>query len=134
MAAALFLYMLEKEKIGGIEAFSRGLSVVTPEPMTKEARDALAKIGVPAPPHNSRHLNEDAVKKADGLFTMTEAQTLQILQRFPDAKGKTRRLASDDIADPMGGSPSDYEKCRIDIQNALSDLLTDLKSEGSSKT
>ena len=52
-----------------------------------------------------------------------------VLAGFSDAKEKVSLLAASEIADPAGGSSKDFEKCRIDIQNALLELLPKLKLE-----
>ena len=63
------------------------------------------------------------------FLVMTHQQGRVVLSNYPDAKGKLRLLGAAEIEDPMGGSPKDFEKCRIDIQNALLELMPTLKSE-----
>jgi protein-tyrosine-phosphatase len=133
MAEALLRHMLEKEGIGTIEILSRGLSTGAGHPMTHEAIEVLKKAGIPTRPHQSKNLDVADTEKADWIYAMTNEHLSAIAQRFPAAKHKARRLADTDIADPLGGSRSDYEKCRIEIQNALLDLIRTFKSEGSSK-
>ncbi len=101
--------------------------------MSELAREALLQIGIQAGPHKSRELTRQDIERATLILTMTPEHLKTIVQRFPDAQHKARLLGEAPIADPIGGSPSDYEKCRIDIQNALLDLIAELKSEGSSK-
>ena len=129
MAAALLRHMLKKERLNGIELFSRGLSVWPNEPMSRGAQETLKAAGIHPGPHASHALEAKDVKRADLILAMTETHEQSILAEYPEAKGKTRRLASFDIADPVGGSPKDYEKCRIDIQNALLDLFIQLKKD-----
>ena len=58
---------------------------------------------------------------------MTYQQCRVVIKNYPDAKDKVRLLGPAEIDDPVGGSPKDFEKCRIDIQNALLDLLSKIK-------
>ncbi len=127
MAEMILRQMLKKEGIENREIFSRGLSVWPHQPISEEARQILEAAGVKVDPHASRALSAADVQRADLILTMTENHKRMIIADYPEAKAKTRLLAGTDIADPVGGSPNDYEKCRIEIQNALLDLYTQLK-------
>ncbi len=131
MAEALLRHMLKNEKI---EIVSRGTNAWPGQPLSEGARQALVIAGVKVPSRRSKRLERQDVEKADLIFAMTENQRRSIMSEYPEAKSKTRLLAASDIEDPVGGSPSDYEKCRIEIQNALLDVLIKLKPEGSSKS
>jgi protein-tyrosine-phosphatase len=132
MAVALLRHMLKEDK--GMTLFSRGIYARSGQSISDGARQALLDAGVQVEPHRSQPLDKKNIEKADLVFVMTQDQLDHIVSRYPKAKHKIRRLADTDIADPIGGSPSDYEKCRIEIQNALLDVITELKSEGSSKS
>ena len=134
MAAVLLGHMLLKEGIKGIEVFSRGTNAWPGQPLTEGARQALQAVGVETGTHYSQSLARKDVEQADRIYVMTERHRQTVTADYPRAKDKTRLLAAADIADPVGSSPRDYEKCRIDIQNALVDLISSLKSEGSSKS
>jgi protein-tyrosine-phosphatase len=127
MAEVLFKHMLAKEKIQGIDVFSRGIGVWEPQPMSEEARDALKAVDIEPGPHESKALGEEDVDRADRIYVMTFHHRRVVLKNYPDAKDKIFLLAASDIDDPVGGSSKDFEKCRIDIQNALLDLLPELK-------
>ena len=129
MAEAMLKHILAKEKIEGVEVFSRGIGVWDPQPMSNEARAALKAIDISPGPHESRALAEEDVDKADRVYVMTHHHRRVVLKNYPDSKDKVFLLAASEIDDPVGGSPKDFEKCRIDIQNALLDLLTEIKSD-----
>ena len=129
MAEAMLKHMLAKEEIQDIEVFSRGIGVWDPQPMSEEAQAALKAIDIDPGPHESKALVEEDVDKADRIYVMTRHHGRVVLKNYPDAKDKVLLLAASEIDDPAGGSPKDFEKCRIDIQNALLDLLPELKSE-----
>ncbi len=125
--------MLEKEGIAAVRVFSRGVQAETGFPMTREAVRALHAVGIKAHAHKAQPLTAKDAEEADYILAMTGDHLAQVLRDHPKAKSKARLLAELDVADPWGGSPSDYEKCRIDIQNALLDFITIFKSEGSPK-
>ena len=128
MAEAMLKHLLAKEGVPGMEVFSRGLIVWDPRPMAEEAKVCLKAAGIEPGPHESKLLGEEDVDKADMVLVMTHDHLRVVLTNFPDAKDKIRLLAASGIEDPVAGSPKDFEKCRIEIQNALQDLLAQLKS------
>jgi len=129
MADAMLRHMLKKEGIERIEVSSRGIGVWAPQPMSEEARASLKAVGIEPGPHQSKALSAEDVGRADRIYVMTSEHRRVVLAGYPDAENKVSLLAAADIDDPVGGSPKDFEKCRIDIQNALLDLLTEIKSE-----
>jgi protein-tyrosine-phosphatase len=129
MAEALLKHMLVKEGIQGVEVYSRGIGVWDPQPMSEEAQASLKAVNIEPSPHESKALSEEDVNRADRIYVMTHHHRRIILTNYPDAKDKVHLLAASEIDDPVGGSPKDFEKCRIDIQNALLELLPALKSE-----
>ena len=129
MAEALLKDILAKEGIKDVEVFSRGIGVWDPQPMSAEAQASLKAAGLSPGLHESKALGEEDVDRADRIYVMTHHQGRVVLTNYPDAKEKVRLLSASEIDDPVGGSPKDFEKCRIDIQKALLDLLSELKPE-----
>ena len=132
MAEAILRHMLKAEGITGIDVFSRGIGVWDPQPMSENAMEILKAAGIDPGPHESQALTEEDVDRADWILVMTDHHRRVVLQNFPEAKDKTRLLAAEEIDDPVGGSPKDFEKCKIDIQNALLEWLPALKAERTS--
>jgi protein-tyrosine-phosphatase len=127
----LFRHLARNEGLSDVEVFSRGVFAEVDEPMTRESFEALKKVGVSGQGHSAAMLTARDVAQASEIYAMTQDHLEIILQRHPEAKPKARRLAPRDIADPYGRSLSEYEKCRIEIQNALLDIILKFKSEGS---
>jgi protein-tyrosine-phosphatase len=142
MAEAMLRPMLENEGVAGIEVFSRGVAAVEGQPLSDGAAVALKAIGLAAHDHRSHQLHRKDLMKADLILVMEERQRQMIHHMYPESRRKTFLLKQQtdeegirDIADPMGGSPSDYEKSRIEIQNCLLGLLAKIKTaEGSRKS
>jgi protein-tyrosine-phosphatase len=129
MAEAMLKHMLAKEGVAGIDVFSRGIGVWDPQPMSEEAQAALKAVDIIPAPHESKTLAEEDIDRADRVYVMTHHHRRVVVKNYPEAKNKIFLLAESEIDDPVGGSPKDFEKCRIDIQNALLDLLPELKPE-----
>jgi len=129
--------MLKKAGITGIEVFSRGVAATDGTPMTNEAQDALQTQGIDGKKHRATLLTPEDLERADLVLVMEEAHQRRIESQFPNSKSTVFLLkhyagASSDesleIEDPYGGSPSDYEKCRMEIQDSLLSLLSKFKS------
>jgi protein-tyrosine phosphatase len=140
MAEVLLKSMLAKAGLKNVKVWSRGMSALPDQPMSEGSAIALKAAGIEAPDHRSRPLTKKDIDQASLILTMEERHRARLVQEYPEAAGKTFRLKqyageeqkSTDIDDPIGGSPQDYEKCRIDIQNCLFHLFSKLKqSEGS---
>lgn len=127
MAEYLFRHMAQKEGLKDIDVFSRGVYAEVGEAMTEESFEALKKVGVSGSGHAAAQLTSRDVARASEIYAMTQDHMETILERHPEAKGKVQRLTDHDIADPYGRSLSEYEKCRIEIQNALLDILHSMK-------
>lgn len=128
MAEAMLKHLMTQEGIQGVDVFSRGIGVWDPQPMDDEGQACLKAAGIEPATHESRLLCEEDMDRAEQILVMTHQHLRVVLKNFPDAKGKVHLLAAGEIEDPVGGSPKDFEKCRIEIQNALQDLLAQLKS------
>jgi len=134
MAEAIFKHMLKQEGLDGIEVFSRGVAAVQDQSIPEESRLALKAIGLSADDHRPQQLEQKDLRRADLILVMEERQREFIYHMYPASRRKTFLLKAHadeeglcDIADPMGGSPSDYEKSRIEIQNCLQGLLSKIK-------
>jgi protein-tyrosine phosphatase len=120
--------MLKKEGLPDIDVISRGLAAWPGQPLSEGTRTALQAVGLAPEPHQSRKLTADDVRQAHWIRVMTADQERRLLSDYPQARTVLRRLGTTDIQDPLGGSPQDYEKCRMTIQDSLLDLLIEVKS------
>lgn len=98
---------------GGVPTLVRsaGLAAGGNAPATPEALGALKTIGVTFVPGRSKSLSPALIEEADVIFTMTRAHAAAITDLAPRAAGKVRLLnpRGEDIADPIGGPPEQYE-------------------------
>lgn len=134
MAEAIFNHMLKKGQIKGFEVLSRGLAAAADEPISEGAREALAEIGLQAPEHGAQPLQRKEVEQAEVVLVMERRHRTLLTQRYPEEGNKifvlkeyTGSDSEGDIADPLGGSRKDYQKCRIELQDSLVGLLSKLQ-------
>lgn len=104
------------------------------QPATAQAREAAARCGLDLFRHRSQPISREWVRWADLVVVMTEAHRRRLLERFPEAAGKTNRLLSfagsaDDVADPIGGDTADYVHCLERMAPALTALVAEVKAK-----
>jgi len=127
MAEALFRRLLaEKLNCREDEVASRGYHVESAgvsagagvAPSEAAVRTMKAR-GIDIAGHRSQALRAEQIARADFVFTMTGAHVDMVSARVADAPGRTRRLADEDIEDPIGGDDSVYARCADQIEKAL---------------
>ena len=106
---------------------SAGLAAMSGATASAEAVRAAQEMGVDISAHRSRLLTDDLLRRADRVYTMTEAQRREILERWPGAAGKTFRLdAQADIVDPVGGSLVVYRQTARRLEALLRRRLEEM--------
>ncbi|MGN6369283.1 MAG: Sua5/YciO/YrdC/YwlC family protein [Phycisphaerae bacterium] len=93
---------------------------------TREAVAAAKSLNADLGPHLSQPASVDLLRRADVIYTMTDAHREEILYAFPGAAKKTQRLDPEgDIDDPIGAGPEVYQQ----VAGHLADLLQHRLSE-----
>jgi protein-tyrosine phosphatase len=93
---------------------------------TKEALEAVKSFKADLGSHLSQGASLDLLRRADVIYTMTDAHREEVLAAFPAAAKKTFRLDPDgDIDDPIGAGPQVYQQ----VAGHLADLLQQRLSE-----
>ena len=131
MAEHLFRHRIGPRS--GWDASSAGLYAANGSPASPEAVQVLAEGGIDLAPHRSRMLTREMADAADLIVVMTRNHELDLVQRFPEAAGKTRLLTSfgtgggePDIDDPIGQTIFNYRRVRSQIDSAIADLILHL--------
>jgi protein-tyrosine-phosphatase len=129
--AEAFFNRLAGERELPLRAESAGLYPVMDQ-ATEEAIEAASAYGVDLFGHQSRQLSEALVSEADLILAMTEMHTIQIEDRFADARGKTFTLLgfigeNGNIADPYGQSLAEYRRCAHRIWAAVEKVVDRLR-------
>lgn len=106
---------------------SAGLHATRGMRATEEARVAVKDLGGDLSSHNSQSATTDLLRRADVIYTMTDAQKEEVLDLYPWAERKTFRLDQEgDIGDPIGASIAVYERVARRLANVLQNRLSEL--------
>lgn len=96
--------------VDGLQVSSAGVTAVAGAPPSPEAIDALrARDILPPPPVGSRPLDAAMANNADIVFGLTRAHVDAIRSIAPDARVMLLDPDGDDVPDPFGGSPAEYD-------------------------
>ncbi|MCD7034676.1 low molecular weight protein arginine phosphatase [Metabacillus sp. GX 13764] len=134
MAAAL---LRDMKATGNMQVKSAGIYAADGGSASRLAVEVLQEKGI-EPNHTSAMLKEEQLIWATHVLTMTEAHKQMILDRFPEAKGKTWSLSEfaseagmkpDDVQDPYGGSISTYRETRDELERLIGLILKKLEQE-----
>lgn len=128
MAEALFNKICEDNNIEHF-SISRGLSVFFPQPVNPKSLESLKKQGVSDFKHTALGITEDDVAKCDVILTMTSSHKLALKNSFSKYKSKIFTInekaygKESDIDDPFGKSQEVYDKCLLEIKEAILKIL-----------
>jgi protein-tyrosine-phosphatase len=120
------------------EIHSAGLYAIPGYPMSEGSRQALKRRKIEADGHESTPVSESLVRQADYLFTMTERQRQDLLNRFPFSADKVFTIGAFaeggaegayDVVDPFGGSDDMYESCAVMLEHHVEILIERLQGE-----
>lgn len=110
-----------------IEAISRGLVVLFPEPMNAKMVSVMRERGMEIGKELSEPLKKDDIVEGTLLLAMSDQDVSMVREMFPDEKVyKFRNFVGEkgDVETPLGKSLADYETCYEHI-----DLLTKMAAE-----
>lgn len=131
MAEAVFNHLCSA-KNSEHQAFSRGLNVIIPQPVSSKSVEALKNKNIELKKTFSQQLTNEDVKNADLILTMTSGHKMTLKSVFPGYKDKIYTLnekaysKDSDIADPFGGEQEVYNECCEEITGAVEKLLCTL--------
>ncbi len=142
MAEGLLKHILKKEGVDNVEVRSAGTFGLDFYPASAFAAEAVRSRGVNLSPHRSRALNRDMIEKADLILVMSPEHRKHIGRQDPSALDKTYLLKSFpatgeasngdsppgvlSIEDPIGGSPEDYRRSCLEIEEQINRILPEI--------
>ena len=135
MAEALFRKMLRQEGFSGeYTCSSAGVYAYEGDPASPEARHIVKKHGLDLSGHYARTLNDEAVREAYVILTMTGKHKRMLLEAYPETADKAFTLkefagydSSDwDIMDPFGYDAKVYQACAEELEAALHKIMDKL--------
>lgn len=120
----------------GIEAFSRGIVVLFPEPSNPKAELVLKNHDLNLEEHMSVQLTKDDINDKTLVLTMTENQRIKILEEFGELEQiyTIKEFAGEegDVVDPYGGDLMDYENCFGELSRLIKKTVVKLSDEAAS--
>ena len=138
MVEALLAHALKAET-GFLRDFrveSAGVAARDGERPSPNSVTALKKVGLDISGHRSQALTPELLSEATAVFVMTEShrdiihamyeptpENIFLLREFMPPEADTQ------IADPYGGSLSEYETCRDEIVEAIPSIMAFLRRE-----
>lgn len=112
-----------------IKTSSRGISVFSEQPASKNALRVMQENGLSLEEHVSRQILQQDIEGADYIFTMTLVHKNMLLNMYPQFKDKIFTLKDGDILDPYGGNMEVYEACAVEIKNCIEKIIPFLKEK-----
>ena len=101
---------------------SAGLSAVVGSGADAKALAVMEEDDVDMSEHVAKQIDEDLVREADLILTMSTTQTKWIEDQWPHCRGKTFRIGywiDKDVADPYGHDLSAFDTAKQDIIDSL---------------
>lgn len=117
-----------------IHILSAGIFAYEGESASKEAIEAMKRMGIDISAHVSHPISERLIDEADLILTMTKQHMDMLLRMHLSARGKTHTILgytgkSGDIADPYGGNAEVYDVCAKELYSAVEAIYKKLRRE-----
>jgi protein-tyrosine phosphatase len=145
-----------REHVPGLRVTTFGTHVIEGMPMSWRTRDAIERLGIPAPEHRSRQATAEELDAADLVIALAREHVAWMRRVHPAAAPRTatlRRLARDlpagsgpltarvaglalaeveletweDVADPAGGDLEEFHACAQEIADLLHRVIPRLR-------
>ena len=127
--AASYLDARLTEKNCPIEVSSAGLESTPGGKANPVANTVALQNHISLAAHVTKPITHDLVRLADLIIVMEFMQYVELLQKYPEARGKVLRLGdfhdglAREIWDPYGGSHADFEFCFRMIRRCCDNLM-----------
>ena len=111
----------------GYKILSAGTMGMNGMAASEGAIAACADRGIDISGHRSHALCASLIEDSDYIFTMTHSHRDSVLAQFPEAADRCTLLDIDaDISDPVGQPVAVYRACAAQIENAVTNRLSEL--------
>lgn len=124
----------EQDSNKKIKVLSAGVFTFDGMPASDEAIQVMQEYGIDISNHKSKQLNEDIIKQADLILTMTDSHRRAVVDKFPDYEPLVFTInqyidLDGDVIDPYGrGLPAYYETAE-QLKGIMPKLIEKLKGE-----
>jgi protein-tyrosine phosphatase len=122
---------LEELDERGIVVMSAGIAAAPGCPPASEAVQVMKEQGLDLSRHEAQPLTEQLVRHSDVILAMTQSHLQSIVDRWPEAAGRTFLMMPDkaDVADPIGQSLGAYRHCAAQLTAGVQHHAERLKTE-----
>ncbi len=105
----------------GVVISSAGIAAMAGGQASPQGVEVMQKVNLDLTGHSAQPVSEQMVRHADLILTMTRGHREALLSQWPEAASRTEvlRLDGKDVADPIGGSVAEYERCAQQIRKDL---------------
>jgi protein-tyrosine phosphatase len=112
---------LEELESHGVTVISAGIAAAPGCPPAAEAVQVIREYGMDLTPHEAQPLTDKLLRDADIILAMTQSHMQSIVERWPDAAGRTCLILPErgDLADPIGQPVGAYRQCAAQIATAV---------------
>lgn len=129
MAQALLTKLwAEENRDEKIMVMSAGLFTSDDMPASAEAIQVMQEQGIDISEHKSKQLNEEIIKQANLILTMTDAHRRAVIDKFPNYESLVYTLTeymnyTGDIVDPYGRGVSAYYETAAQLKELMAELV-----------
>ena len=112
----------------GVMITSAGIAAMAGGQASPQGIEVMKKINLDLTSHSSQPVSEQMVRHADLILTMTRGHREALLSQWPEAASRTEvlRLDGKDVADPIGESVSEYQRCAEQIRKELETRIKEI--------
>ncbi len=112
----------------GVMITSAGIAAMAGGQASPQGIEVMKKINLDLTSHSSQPVSEQMVRHADLILTMTRGHREALLSQWPEAASRTEvlRLDGKDVADPIGESVSEYQRCAEQIRKELESRIKEI--------
>ena len=105
----------------GVVISSAGIAAMAGGQASPQGIEVMQKVNLDLTGHSAQPVSEQMVRHADLILTMTRGHREALLSQWPEAASRTEvlRLDGKDVADPIGGSVAEYQRCAEQIRKDL---------------
>ena len=105
----------------GVVINSAGIAAMAGGQASPQGIEVMQNVNLDLTGHAAQPVSEQMVRHADLILTMTRGHREALLSQWPEAASRTEvlRLDGKDVADPIGESVAEYQRCADQIRKEL---------------
>lgn len=128
-----FMNKISSQKSINSIAVSAGISVYPLSCVSPFSVAVMNEYDIDISSHNPTQLNDEHIKNADLILTMTSSHAAYLKMTYPESLNKIFSLGeytlTHDVSDPYGQGQDVYGKCAEEIRKAVIILCESIKSK-----